>query len=74
MKRPKALLTPLDPKRLIEQAPPDHDGLAGKFRIDFVDNAGDAEAAVDADQAPFGLARKGAEPLPGAHLAEALGG
>src|SRR5262249_46998346 len=63
-----ALLASLDPKLLIEQAPPDHDSFAGEFGIDFVDNTGDAQAAVNADQASFGLARKGAETLPGAHL------
>ena len=70
---PAALFVVLDPKLLIEQPPPDHDSLAGKFGINLVGHARDRQAAVDADQAPLGLAREDAEPLPGAHLADAVG-
>src|SRR5947208_828050 len=70
----EALVTTLDPQLLIEQAPPDHDGLTGKLGVNFVGDAGDGQTAVDADQAPFRLPREGAEPLPCAHLADAIGG
>jgi hypothetical protein len=72
-KWPEALVTALDPQLLIEQAPPDHDSLTGKLGVNFVGNAGDGQTTVDADQAPFRLPREGAEPLPCAHLAEAIG-
>ena len=71
--RPHALLAVLDPELLVEQPPPDHDRLAGEFGIDLVGHARDGQAAVDADQAPLRLAREGAEPLPGAHLPDAIG-
>ena len=60
-------------KLLIEQAPPQHDFLAGEFGIHLVGDARDGQAAVDADQAPLRLARESAKTLPGAHLADALG-
>jgi hypothetical protein len=55
---PAALFVVLDPKLLIEQPPPDHDRLAGKFGINLGGHARDRQAAVDADQAPLGLARE----------------
>jgi hypothetical protein len=66
LERSEALVAVLDPKLLIEQAQPDYDRFTGEFRVDFVGNAGDGQATVDANQAPFRLPRKGAEPLPGA--------
>ena len=62
----------LDPKLLIEQPPPDNDRLAGPLGVDLVADARDRQAAVDADQAPLGLAGEDAEPLPGAHLADTI--
>ena len=70
---PEALVAAFDPQFLIEQAPPDHDGFAGELRVDLVGDAGNGQTAVDADLAPFRLPREGAEPLPGAHLADAVG-
>jgi hypothetical protein len=70
--RTHALLAVLDPELLVEQAPPDHDRLASEFGVDLVCHAGDGQMAVDAHQAPLRLARKGAEPLPGAHLPDAI--
>ena len=71
--RPAALFVVLDPKLLIEQPPPDHDSLAGEFGVDLIGDARDRQAAVDADQAPLGLAREDAEPFPSAHLADTIG-
>jgi hypothetical protein len=48
--RGSSLLAPLDPEFLIEQAPPDHDTLAGEFGIDFISNPSDGQATIDADQ------------------------
>jgi hypothetical protein len=71
--RTHALLAVLDPELLVEQAPPDYDRLAGEFGADLVCHARDGQMAVDAHQAPLRLAREGAEPLPGAHLPDAVG-
>ncbi len=69
---PEPLLAVLNPKLLVEQSPPDHHYLAGKFDIDLIGDPRHREPAVNADGAALGLASKGAEPLPGAHLAHPI--
>ena len=71
MERPEALLAALDPQFLVEQPPPDHHCLARDLRVDLIGDTRHGEPAVDADGAPLGLAREGAETLPGAHGADA---
>ena len=72
-KRSAAFVAVLRPKRLVEQAPPDHDRLASEFRIHLVGDARDGQATIDADQPAFGFAREDTEPLPCAHLPDTIG-
>ena len=67
-----ALVAMFDEQLLIEQAPPNDDGLAGDFGIDFVGDPGDRNPAVNADEASFGLAREGAEAFPCTHRPHAV--
>jgi len=62
-----------DPQFLVEQAPPDHDRLAGEFGIDLIHHPRDRQAAIDTDQATLRLAREDAEPFPGTHLPHTVG-
>ena len=65
---PETALAMLDKEVLVEQAPPEHDRLAGKLRVDLVDHALDRDPGVAADLAPFRLAGK-AQNRSQAHIA-----
>src|SRR3712207_140222 len=71
---PETALAVLDDQVPVEQAPPQHDRLAGELRVDLVDHALDRDPGIAADLAPLRLAGEGAEPFPSAHRPEpALG-
>ena len=67
------LVAEFDVEILVEEAPPQKHGLAGKIGIDLVEGAADADSRVAPDLAALRFAREGAEPLPAAHFAHAIG-
>ena len=67
-------LPELDEQLVVEQSPPDRDGLARQVGDDVVESAIDPDAGVTRYAAVLGFARKGAEAFPGTHLPQALTG
>ena len=75
--RPVGTETPLpelDEQLVVEQSPPDRDGLARQVGIDLVESVIHPDAGVTRYAAALGLAREGAEAFPGTHLPQALTG
>src|SRR4029434_1018426 len=62
----------LDKELIIVQAEPQGHGFPRQLWIDFVPHACDADPCVHRHLACFRFTRKGAKPLPAAHLAQAL--
>ena len=73
--RPVGAETPLpelDEQLVVEQSPPDRDGLARQVGVDVVESAIHPDAGVTRYAAALGFARKGAEAFPGTHLPQTL--
>ena len=70
----EAPLLELDEQLVVEQPPPDRDGLARQVGIDVVESAIDPDARISRYAAALGFAREGAEAFPGTHLPQALAG
>ena len=64
----------LDKELVVEHAPPQDDRLPDQLFVHLIPYALDGDLGIGPDVTALGLPGKGAEPLPGTHLADSGGG